>query len=78
MTPFNKRNAMIGWLVLTFGKPVLKQGAKSMAGKAKPGKRRGIIAGSAAAAGATVGGVALWRKRHKEDESFEGEESFES
>ena len=78
MTPFNKRNAIIGWLVLTFGKPVLKQGAKSMAGKAKPGKRGGIIAGSAAAAGATVGGLAIWRKRRRDEESFKDEESFES
>jgi hypothetical protein len=68
MTMFSKRNAIIGWLVLTFGKPVMKQGAKTMAGSAKPGKRGGIIAGSVAAVGATVAGLAFWRKRHRDED----------
>jgi len=67
MTLFSKRNAMIGWLVLTFGKPIMKQGAKTMAGRAKPAKRGGIIAGSVAAVGAAVAGLAFWRKRHEDE-----------
>jgi hypothetical protein len=63
----NRRKAMIGYAVYTLGKPIAKRQIKKKA----PGKRGGIIAGSVAAVGATVAGLAIWRKRHKDEESFE-------
>jgi hypothetical protein len=62
----NKRNAFVGWLVLTIGKPLAKRKAK----KAKRvGKREGIIAGAVAATGAALAGLMFWRKRKGGEES---------
>jgi hypothetical protein len=47
---FNKRNAFIGWLVLTLGRPVAKRKAR----RAVTGKT-GV--------GAGVGALMFWRKR---------------
>jgi hypothetical protein len=65
---FNKRNAIIGWLVVTLGKPAAKYKAKQAV---SGGKRRGVIAGTAAAIGAAVGGLMFWRKRRSGSESPE-------
>ena len=56
---FNKRNAFIGWLVLTLGKPLAKQKAR----QAVTGKSRGIAAATLAGVGAGVGALMFWRKR---------------
>ena len=63
---FNKWHALIGWLVVTLGKPIAKRKAKK---KARVGKREGIIAGAVAAVGAAVAGLMFWRKRKGGDES---------
>jgi hypothetical protein len=67
---FSKRNAFIGWLVLTIGKPLAKRQAKK-AKTVTPGKRGGIIAGSVAAVGAAVAGLLFWRKRKDGEEPSE-------
>jgi len=56
---FNKRNAFIGWLVLTVGKPLAKRKAR----QAVSGKRGGALAAAVAGVGAAVGGLMFWRKR---------------
>jgi hypothetical protein len=56
---FNRRNAFIGWLVLTLGKPLAKQKAR----QAVTGKSGGIAAGMLAGVGAGVGALMFWRKR---------------
>jgi hypothetical protein len=56
---FNKRNAFIGWLVLTFGKPMVKREARH----AVSGKRGGALAAALAGVGAAVGGLMFWRRR---------------
>ncbi|HEV7132724.1 MAG TPA: hypothetical protein VGN27_03205 [Gaiellaceae bacterium] len=54
----NRRNAVIGWLVLKAGKRTAKKKAQG----AVPGKRTG---GAAAGALAAVGGVLLFWKKKK-------------
>ncbi|HYY33198.1 MAG TPA: hypothetical protein VE693_06375 [Gaiellaceae bacterium] len=56
---FSKKNAFIGWLVLTIGKPIAKRKAR----QAVSGKRGGALAASVAGVGAAVGGLMFWRKR---------------
>jgi hypothetical protein len=56
---FSKKNAFIGWLVLTVGKPIAKRKAR----RAVSGKRGGAMAATAAGVGAAVGGLMFWRKR---------------
>jgi hypothetical protein len=56
---FNKRNAFIGWLVLTLGKPFAKRKAR----QAVSGKSGGIVAATLAGVGAGVGALMFWRKR---------------
>lgn len=56
---FSKRNAFIGWLVLTVGKPFAKRKAR----QAVSGKRGGVLAAAVAGVGAAVGGLMFWRKR---------------
>jgi hypothetical protein len=56
---FNKRNAFIGWLVLTVGKPLAKRKAR----RAVSGKRGGVVAATLAGVGAGVGALMFWRKR---------------
>jgi hypothetical protein len=62
---FSKKNAFIGWLVLTIGKPLAKRKAR----QAVSGKRGGAIAGVLAAIGAAIGGLMFWRKRRGGSES---------
>ena len=65
---FSKKNAFVGWLVLTFGKPIAKRKAK----QAVTGKRGGAVAATAAGVGAAVGGLMFWRKRRGGSESPQG------
>jgi hypothetical protein len=62
---FSKKNAFIGWLVLTLGKPLAKRKAK----QAVSGKRAGVIAATGAGIGAALGGLMFWRKRRGQSES---------
>ena len=64
---FSKKNAFIGWLVLTLGKPAAKYKAKQAVG----GRRKGVLAASVAAVGAAAGGLMFWRKRRGGSESPE-------
>jgi hypothetical protein len=63
MAIFSKRNAIIGWLVYLFAKPLAKRKAR----KAAPGKRGGAIAGSIAGLGAVLAGLMFWRKRRSDE-----------
>jgi hypothetical protein len=67
----NRRKAMIGWLVYTAAKPLLKRTLKSKAGSAVPGTREGSRAPNNAAviaALAALGGVFMfWRNRKGDD-----------
>ena len=63
---FNRRNAFIGWLVITLAKPVAKQKARAAARGAGT-KKGGAIAASVAAVGAAAAGLMFWRKRHSGD-----------
>ena len=62
---FSKKNAIVGWLVLTIGKPIAKRKARQAVG----GKRGGAIAAAVAGVGAAVGGLMFWRKRRGKGES---------
>jgi hypothetical protein len=62
---FSKKNAFVGWLVLTVGKPIAKRKAR----KAVSGKRGGAAAATVAGLGAAVGGLMFWRKRRSHSET---------
>jgi hypothetical protein len=62
---FSKKNAIVGWLVLTIGKPIAKRKARQAVG----GKRGGAIAAAVAGIGAALGGLMFWRKRRGGSES---------
>jgi uncharacterized protein HemX len=62
MGVFNRRNAFLGWLVITLAKPVAKQKARAAARKAGT-KKGGAVAASIAAVGAAAAGLMFWRKR---------------
>jgi uncharacterized protein HemX len=66
MSVFNRRNAFIGWLVITLAKPVAKQKARAAARKAGT-KKGGAVAASIAAVGAAAAGLMFWRKRRSGD-----------
>jgi ferric-dicitrate binding protein FerR (iron transport regulator) len=61
---FNRRNAFIGWLVMTLGRPLAMRKAR----QAARARRRHAAVGAAAAAGvgASLGALLFWRKRHGE------------
>jgi hypothetical protein len=65
---FSKRNAFVGWLVLTFGKPFAKRKAR----QAVSGKRGGALAAAVAGVGAAVGGLMFWRKRRGQQSDSPG------
>lgn len=62
---FNKRNALIGWLVLTLAKPLATRKAR----QAVTGKSGRITAATLAGVGAGVGALMFWRKRRGENET---------
>lgn len=70
MSVFNRRNAFIGWLVLTLAKPVAKQKARAAARKAGT-KKGGAVTASLAAVGAAAAGLMFWRKRRSNGTSTE-------
>ena len=68
----NRRKAMLGWLVYTAAKPIVKRVVRSKARGAVPGTRAGsrapntpaIIAGL----GALAAGLMFWRRRRGDDD----------
>jgi hypothetical protein len=66
---FSKRNAFIGWLVLTLGKPLAMRKAR----QAARARRRNAAVGAATAAGvgASLGALLFWRKRRGQQGSNE-------
>jgi hypothetical protein len=61
---FSKRNAIIGWLVMTLGKPLAMRKARQAARARK--RNAAVAAGAAAGVGATLGALLFWRKRRDE------------
>lgn len=62
----SKRKALIGYGVYTAAKPFARRALRRKVEVTPKKKRKGIIAGSVAAAagiGAAVGGLVFWRKR---------------
>jgi hypothetical protein len=64
----NRRNAVIGWALWKVSKSALKYKAKAAKPTVEDGRpNKSLVAASAAGAAATVGAVAVWRKRHGDD-----------
>jgi len=65
MSIVNRRNAVLGWAAWSVGKRAMKHKAQSTKPKAESGRpNKSLVAATAAGAAATVGAVAVWRKRH--------------
>ena len=71
----NRRQALIGYLAYTAGKPIIKRVVRSKAKSAVPGTREGSRAPNTAAlvavAAALLGALAFWRRRRSDEEPFE-------
>jgi hypothetical protein len=61
----NKRNAVVGWLVLKLGKRAAKKKAQSAVPDARTG---GIAAGALAGLAGITGALLFWRKKRGTDE----------
>jgi hypothetical protein len=61
----NKRNAVVGWLVLKLGKRAAKKKAQSATPDARTG---GIAAGTLAGLAGIAGALLFWRKKRGADE----------
>ena len=61
-TIFNRRNAVVGWLVLRNRKRVVKEAARAV--PVPDAKTGGIVAGAVAGIAAFVGGLFFWRRKH--------------
>ena len=70
----NRRQALIGYLAYTAGKPIIKRVVRSKAKSAVPGTREGSRAPNTAAlvavAAALLGALAFWRRRRSDEETF--------
>ena len=70
-----RRQALIGYLAYTAGKPIIKRVVRSKAKSAVPGTREGSRAPNTAAlvavAAALLGALAFWRRRRSDEEPFE-------
>jgi hypothetical protein len=69
----NRRKAVIGWLVYSAAKPLVKNAVKDKAKKVKPGtggssRRVPKLAATAAGLGAAAGALVFWRSRSGDDE----------
>ena len=76
MSIVNRRNALIGWGIWKlYGWAVWRPSKRALKHKAKAAKpsvehgrpNKSLVAATAAGAAATVGAVAVWRKRHGDD-----------
>ena len=61
----NKRNAVVGWIVVKLGKRAAKKKAQSAVPGAKTG---GIAAGALAGFAGIAGALLFWRKKRGSDE----------
>ena len=64
MSIVNRRNAVLGWAAWNVGKRAMSRKAKSAKPKAESGRPNKSLVAATAGAAATVGAVAVWRKRH--------------
>ncbi|HEY3105428.1 MAG TPA: hypothetical protein VGJ49_01390 [Gaiellaceae bacterium] len=64
---FSKRNAIIGWLVVTIGKPIAMRKARQAAKVRR--RNAAVAAGTAAGVGASVGALMFWRKRRGQSDT---------
>jgi hypothetical protein len=65
----NRRNAVLGWAAWKVGKRAMKRKAQSAKPTVEDGRpNKSLVAATAAGAAATVGAVAVWRKRHGDDD----------
>ena len=69
MSIVNRRNDVLGWAAWKVGKRAMKRKAQSAKPSVEDGRpNKSLVAAGAAGAAATVGAVAVWRKRHGGDE----------
>lgn len=69
MTIVNRRNAVFGWAVWKVSKNAMKYKAQAARPSVEDGRpNKSLVAATAAGAAATVGALAVWRKRHGGDE----------
>jgi hypothetical protein len=69
VTIVNRRNAVIGWGVWKVSKRAMKRKAKAAKPSVEDGRpNKSLVAAAAAGAAATVGALAVWRKRRGGDE----------
>jgi hypothetical protein len=65
----NRRNAVLGWAAWKVGKRAMKRKAQSAKPSVEDGRpNKSLVAAGAAGAAATVGALAVWRKRHGGDD----------
>ena len=68
MSIVNRRNAVLGWAAWKVGKRAMRRKAQSAKPTVEAGRpNKSLVAATAAGAAATVGAVAVWRKRHGDD-----------
>ena len=68
MSIVNRRNAVLGWAAWKVGKRAMKRKAQTAKPTVEDGRpNKSLVAATAAGAAATVGAVAVWRKRHGDD-----------
>ena len=73
MSIVNRRNTVIGWAVWKVSKRAMRRKAKAAKPTVEDGRpNKSLVAATAAGAAATVGAVAVWRKRHGDDGEDEG------
>ena len=72
---FDRRKAMIGWMVYTAAKPFLRRALRSKAKGAVPGTREGSRAPNnaaiLAAIAAAIGGLLFFRSRKSDGDDFD-------
>lgn len=69
MSIVNRRNAVIGWAAWKVGKRAMRRKAQSAKPSVEDGRpNKSLVAAGAAGAAATAGAVAIWRKRHGDDD----------
>jgi hypothetical protein len=65
----NRRNAVFGWALWKVSKSALRYKAQAAKPSVEDGRpNKSLVAATAAGAAATVGAVAVWRKRHGDDD----------
>ena len=69
MSIVNRRNAVLGWAAWKVGKRAMRRKAQAAKPTVEDGRpTTSLVAAGAAGAAATVGALAVWRKRHGGDD----------